>query len=138
MTASVVVVLCGIAAGVLAWVGTVAQNTGLSFSSVAGAGVNIIPAGVFVLGLGTLVHAVAPRLVAVVAYGVVVWSFLVELIGSAINLNSAVLDFSVLHHIAPVPATDPDWGGAVGLVGLGVLAAALGFAVFSRRDLVSA
>ena len=138
LTALAVVVLCGIAAGVFAWFGTVAQNTGLSFNSVASAGVNIIPPAVFVLGVGTLVHALAPRAVAVVAYGVVSWSFLVEVIGSAINLSSAVLDTSVLHHVAPVPATDPDWSGAVGLVALGVLGATVAVFVFSRRDLVSA
>lgn len=46
-----------------------------------------------------------------------------------------LLDTSVLHHIQPVPAAQPDWTTAAALTGLGTLAALAGITFFSRRDL---
>jgi putative exporter of polyketide antibiotics len=44
----------------------------------------------------------------------------------------------VLLHVAPVPAAPANVGAALWLVGLGLLAAALGGVAFSRRDIVGA
>ena len=52
--------------------------------------------------------------------------------------NRWLLDTSVLHHIQPVPAAQPDWTTAAWLTGLGTLAALAGTAFFSRRDLAGA
>jgi putative exporter of polyketide antibiotics len=73
-----------------------------------------------------------------VAYGLVVWSFLVEALWAAVNSNHWFRDTSPMLHIAPVPAADPNWTAAVRLVGLGALAALLGMAAFARRDVVGA
>jgi putative exporter of polyketide antibiotics len=43
-----------------------------------------------------------------------------------------------LLHVAPVPAADANLTAAAWLVGLGMLAAAMGVAAFGRRDLVGA
>jgi ABC-2 type transport system permease protein len=132
------VVACGLFAGILAWVGAISQGTDVGFGGLVLAGLNAAPPALFVLGLGTLAHGVLPRLAAVAAYGLIAWSFLVELIGSVLNASQWLLDTSVLHHVAPAPATDPDWISAAGLVGLGLAAAIIGGLVFSRRDLVTA
>lgn len=73
-----------------------------------------------------------------VAYGLVVWSFVIETIAAAFDSNHWLRDTSPLLHIAPVPAADPNWMAAAWLVGLGLLTAALGVAAFGRRDLVGA
>lgn len=135
---SVLLVLCGLAAGVTAWLGNELQNSGLAFWSVLEGGINTVAPGLFVLGAGALALAVVPRLVAPVTYGIVAWSFLVELVGSSLNLSAWILDTSLIHHLTPAPAVDPDWASAGVMAGLGIVMAALGAIAFQRRDLVSA
>ena len=76
-------------------------------------------------------------LAAPAAYGLVAWSFLIELLAT-VTTNRWPLDTSVLHHIRPVPAAQPDWTSAAWLTGLGTLAALIGTGLFSRRDLAGA
>jgi ABC-2 type transport system permease protein len=136
--AVVLLIVCGIAAGVLAWAGTASQHSGLSFGSLIKAGINTVPPALFVLGVGALVHATLPRLTGPAVYGVVAWSFLIEFVGSIVKTNRWLLDTSVLYHVAPAPATNPHWDSAAVLVLLGVAAAIGGTFLFARRDLVSA
>jgi ABC-2 type transport system permease protein len=84
-----------------------------------------------------LVYGVSPRRAAPVAYAIVVWSFLIEIIAATVKLNRWVLDTSVLHHVRPVPAANADWASAAAVAGLGLLAAVVGIACFGRRDLAS-
>jgi len=138
-TVSVVaLVVIGIAVGVFTWVAAAATGAGLSFSSLLAAGINVVPVGIFVLGIGTLAHGLAPRFVAAVAYGFVAWSFLVELVGASLGASRWLLDTSVLHHIARAPAVDVRWDSAALLVALGLAAAAVGAWRFARRDLAGA
>lgn len=128
----------GVVAGVATWVGAASSGAGVSLPKLLAAGVNVVPAAIFVLGIGTLVHGVVPRYASAVTYGLVAWSFLLEIVGAGLGLNGWLLDLSVLHHIARAPAADPLWGMAAVLVGLGVAAAALGALAFARRDLAGA
>ena len=132
------VVLFGVVAGLFTWGGAVATDAGLSFTTLLAAGLNVVPAGIFVLGIGTLTFGLAPRLTGPVAYGVVAWSFLVEIIGAGIGASHWLLDLSVLHHIARAPATAVRWDSAAILVALGLAAAAAGAIAFARRDLKGA
>ena len=97
-----------------------------------------MPAGIFVLGIGTLAHGVAPRLAGPVAYGIVVWSFLLEIIGAGIGASHWLLDLSVLHHISRAPATEVRLDSAAILLTLGLVAAAAGAVAFNHRDLKGA
>ncbi|HET9139281.1 ABC transporter permease subunit [Actinophytocola sp.] len=124
----------GVVAGVGTWIGTGITGAGLDFGTLLAAGVNIVPVGILVLGLGTLVHGLAPRYAAPFAYGLVAWSFLVEIIGASLGASRWLLDTSVLHHIARAPAADVRWDSAAILIGIGVAAAALGAFAFTRRD----
>lgn len=133
-----VLVVAGAVAGLLTWVGTASTGFALSFGSLLAAGVNVVPAGIFVLGIGTMVHGLAPRAAGPVAYGVVAWAFLVELIGAGLGLGQWVLDTSFLQHIARAPATDVRWNSVAILVALGLAAAAVGAWRFARRDLAGA
>jgi ABC-2 type transport system permease protein len=102
------------------------------------AGANVVPAAVFVLGLGVLLFGVAPRVAVAVTYAYVAGSFLLETVGAAVELPGLLLNLSVLHHVAPAPAVDPDWPAGGLMVGLGVAAAVVGGLVFARRDLQEA
>jgi ABC-2 type transport system permease protein len=125
-----------VAAGVAAWVGAASQHSSLGFGELVQAGLNVAPPAVFVLGVGALAFGVLPRAAIGVSYGLVVWSYLVEVVAAIQDSNHWLRDTSPLLHVAPAPAAAPDWTAAAWLVGLGLLAALVGLAAFSRRDLV--
>jgi ABC-2 type transport system permease protein len=137
-TATALLVICGATAGVLAWVGAASQHSGVGFTGLLEAGLNTVPPAVFLLGFGALIYALAPRIAGPAGYGLVAWSFLVEFVGSVVKTSHWLLDTSVLYHVAPAPATHPQWTSASVLVALGLVAAIAAAAVFSRRDLISA
>ncbi len=130
------VALCGLVAGLAAWIGAASQGAGVDITSTLGAGANVIAPALFVLGVGTLVFGVRPRFVTVVVYGVLAWSFLIEIIGGIIRANHWLLDTSVFYQMAAAPAVNPNWTTDGVLVGLGVSAAVVGGAWFRRRDLI--
>jgi ABC-2 type transport system permease protein len=134
----VLVVVASVLAGVAAWIGAISQGADVGLGELVAAGLNVVPPAVFILGVGGLAFGLWPRGAIGVAYGLVVWSFLVEVFSAAFDSNQWLRDTSPLLHIAPVPAADPNWGAAVALVGLGALAAAVGLLAFGRRDLVGA
>ncbi len=131
------IIAASLAAGLAGWAGEAADHTGLSFVQLLKAGVNIAPPALFVLGIGILAYGWRPRFAATAVYGLVAWSFMIELI-AAIITNRWLADTSVLHHINPVPAAGPDWTSATWLVGLAIAAAAVGGAGFKLRDLETA
>lgn len=130
-----VLVAAGVATGLFTWVGAASTGAGLSLPTLLAAGINVVPVGILVLGIGTLAHGLAPRSAAAVAYGLVAWSFLVEIVGAGLGLSGWLLDLSILHHIARAPAADVRWDSAAILVALGISAAVIGALAFARRDL---
>jgi ABC-2 type transport system permease protein len=135
--AAAALVLGGVVAGVFAWLGAVSQASGVSFMSMLGAGLNVIPPAVCVLGIGALAFGAWPRASTIASYGVLVWSFLVELVGGIVGLNHWVLDTSVFHQMAAAPAVSPDWTSGTVLLALGAAAAFAGGVAFRFRDLKS-
>jgi len=134
--AAALVTVLAVVGGIGAWVGAAAQGTAISLARLVAAGLNIAPVGLFVLGFGVLLHGVSPRIAAGAAYGLVAWSFLIEMVGAVVKANHWMLDLSLLHHVAPAPAADPRWTSGAVLVALGAAAALIGAACFDRRDLV--
>jgi ABC-2 type transport system permease protein len=135
--AGALVVAGSIVAAFFAWLGAVSQHTHVHLFDLLEAGLNVVPPALVVLGVGALVLGIQPRAGSIVAYAVVAWSFMAELIGSVVRANHWLLDTSVLFHMTPAPATRPDWTSAVVLSALGIAAAGVGAALFARRDLVS-
>ena len=133
--AAVVIIAAGAAAGLATWLGATIGGANLGFWTLLAAGLNVVPAGLFVLGVGTLAYGLVPRYATIVTYGLVAWSFLAELVGAGLPASGSLRQLSVLHHIARAPAEDPRWGMSLILVGIAVVAAAVGIAAFTRRDL---
>jgi ABC-2 type transport system permease protein len=131
-------VAAGFAAGVGGWIGVTAGNSQVGMSAMLQAGLNITVPALFILGVGTLLYGLVPRLAAPLLYGLILWSFLIEIIGSSITSNQWLLDTAVLSHLGPVPATSLNWTVIAWLVGLASVAALVGAAAFSRRDLTTA
>jgi ABC-2 type transport system permease protein len=124
----------GIAAGVGGWLGGSLQGGGSTLPKLLAAGLNLVAPALLVLGVGTLAHGLIPRYAGGVAYGLSAWSILIVLAGTLGSTTAQLLDLSVLHHIAPVPATGIRWTAVAVLVGVGFVASAGGAFAFSRRD----
>lgn len=114
-----------------------ARNAGVSLPMLLSAGVNALAPAALLIGIGVLVFGFVPRLTSAAMYGVIAWSFLLEMIGSTIDLNRWVRATSLLHHVAVAPAVDPDWGRALAMVGVGAALVVAGFIGFRTRDLVT-
>jgi putative exporter of polyketide antibiotics len=65
-------------------------------------------------------------------------AFLLEMLGSAIRINHWAMDTSLLHHIPPAPANDPDRPTTATYLTIGLLLALLGTWRFTRRDIHTA
>jgi len=136
--AVVLVVAAGLATGIGGWIGVTARNSEVGFSAMLQAGLNVTVPALFVLGLGGLLYGLIPRLAVPALYALVLWSFLIEIIGSGITSNHWLLDTAVLTHLGPVPATNLNWTAIAALTGLGATATIAGLLAFGRRDLVAA
>jgi ABC-2 type transport system permease protein len=132
---AVVVVLAGLIGGTSAWAGEASQGGGISYHDLFFAGINTIAPAIFTLGVGIVGLGLVPRLTTVLAYGIIGWSFLIELVSSGLNLNELILDTSVLHHVSLAPASDANWGNDAILVALGLVLCVIGTAAFNKRDL---
>jgi ABC-2 type transport system permease protein len=135
--AAIAVVASGVLAGVATWIGASIERSGIELHVLLEAGVNVVPPALCILGIGAATFGLVPRVSTVVSYGLLVWSFLVELIGGVVGMNHLVLDTSILHQMASAPAVSPDWTTNAILVATGLAAAAVGAVAFSRRDLAS-
>jgi ABC-2 type transport system permease protein len=132
------VLIASLLTGVAAWFGAATQNTGVGFGALVKAGLNVAPPAAFIFGVGALAYGLWPRGAVAVTYGLVVWSFLVDVLASLVDSNHWLRDTSPLLHLRPAPASPPDWTAAAWLVGLGMAAALVGLAAFQRRDLQGA
>ena len=83
VVAAAAIVVSSMAAGLLAWFGAALQDSGVSLRLMVEAGANVIAPALLVLGIGTLVHGVWPRVAVIATYVLVAWSFLAELVGAA-------------------------------------------------------
>ena len=133
--ASAVTVAAGVLGGLFAWLGVASQHVAVGFSNLLGAGLNTVPAGVFLLGFGALAWGCIPRMASAAVYGVLAWSFLVELLGGVVNSNHLLLDSSIFHQLNPAPAIGPDWVSGGTMIAIGIAFALLAVAAFNHRDL---
>lgn len=130
-----VVGLAGLVTGGALWLGIANQHLGVSFGTLLLASANALVPAVFVIGVGGLALGLRPRLTSLVTYGVIAWSFLLEMVSSGINLNHLILDTSILHHIALAPAGNPNWAANAIIVAIGLTLGLIGAAGFNTRDL---
>jgi ABC-2 type transport system permease protein len=128
-------VVAGLIAGATSWLGAASQDAGVGLATLLDAGLNVVPPAVFVLGAGALTFGVWPQAVSSVTYGLLAWSFLVEIIGGVAGASHWVLDTSLFHQMAAAPAVSPNWTSGAWMIALGAGAAAAGAIAFRYRDL---
>ena len=124
--------------GLGGWAGAASQHGGVRLPQLLGAALNTLPASLAVLGAGTLAHGLIPRRAAAVAYGLVAWSFVIEMLAATGTGGRLLLDLSVFHHVALVPAAAFRASGAAVLCAIGLAGMLAGAAAFGRRDLAGA
>jgi ABC-2 type transport system permease protein len=129
------VLLAGLMAGAFAWVGSANQHTGVSPEKLVAAGLNVTAPALFVVGAGALVFGYRPQLTGAAVYGLVAWSFLVDLLAALVKGTDWLRDSSLFTHIALAPSVNPDWGSDAIMVLLAFGLAALGGLAFQRRDI---
>ncbi|HUD10662.1 MAG TPA: hypothetical protein VMR28_03260 [Candidatus Saccharimonadales bacterium] len=117
------------------WLSTTSQHLGVPFYTLLKASVNSLAPVILTLGIGALAFGFRPRLTSIVAYGVLVWSFLVDLLSSGVNLNHWIKDTSLLNQVTLAPATNPNWHIVLIMFGLGMALILFGATRFHYRDL---
>jgi polyether ionophore transport system permease protein len=121
--------------GFATWVGTESQHTGVPLSKLLEAGINASIPALFVAGAGVLVLGLVPRFVSAATYGIIGYSFVVNLVGSLVKGQDWIKNSSLFTHMKLAPAVKPDWGEASVVMLVGLAAAMIGAAVFVRRDI---
>ncbi len=100
------------------------------------AGANCLPVALLFLGLATLAYALAPRAGSGIAYGLVVLSFLWQLVGSLLGAPTWLVGVTPFAHVGLVPAQSFRPVAAVAMITIGVVSAIVGTGAFRRRDLL--
>lgn len=132
-----VLTVAGILGGTAFWAAAATQHAGLTFHELLLAGINSAAPAALLLGIGVLTFGFIPRVTSIVCWGLLAWAFLLDMLGSAVNVNHWVMDTSVLHHVALAPAVNPDWRIVGTYAAIGTAAALLGGWRFTQRDLQS-
>ncbi len=89
------------------------------------------------LGLGALLYGIAPRLAVIGMYSVIVWSFVIDILSSVMNLDDLFIKSSLFHYISLSPTKSPDWTTFAWLVGIGIVMIVVGIFAFTKRDIVT-
>jgi len=130
-----VIILAGALTALGSWAALASQHTGISFHTLASASINALAPALLTVGAGIFVFGIYPRLTSIAAYGVLAWSFLIEMISSGLKLNHWILDTSILSHVAFAPAVNPRWSTDLIVAAIAVALGVLGSVAFRSRDL---
>jgi polyether ionophore transport system permease protein len=137
LLAACATVVIALLTGLLTWAGVVAGGTSVSLGQMLEAGANCLPVAALFLGVAALAYAAVPRAAAAVSYGLLVLTFLWQAVGSLLGAPSWLVGLTPFGHVALVPVEPFRATAAVVMIAIGVAAAAVGLAVFRRRDLIA-
>lgn len=130
---TIISVLCVFAT----WVVADLQNIPLDLWNMFLVSIALTGTVIFLLGLGALLYGIAPRIATIGMYVVIVWSFLIDILGSVIELNEVVTKSSLLHYVSLSPIAAPDWETFTAMLLLGIVMAVIGITAFTKRDIVA-
>jgi ABC-2 type transport system permease protein len=132
--ASMAIVATAVLTGFAAWLGAKSQGVEPGFGRMTGAGLNVVPTALLVLGLGVVVLAVAPRAAVRAVYAFVIASVILDLLTAIVSGFSWVDDFSLFHYMALAPADRIDGRTVAVTLALAAVCCGAGLAIFRRRD----
>lgn len=134
---AVAVVVAGFLGGAGAWVGAATQGVELDLLATVGAGLNVVPIALVVLGVGAVVLSIAPRAAGRAVYGVVIWSLLIDLVASMITSVSWLAHLGLFHYMALAPAQPVDPLTVVLTLGVALALCAAATLRFRHRDIAT-
>src|ERR1019366_1700511 len=73
--------VCGIVAGLATLLGAVLGGAHVDGAALVGAGLNLVPPAVCILGIGALAYGMVPRMAGRIVWGLVGWAVLIDLLG---------------------------------------------------------
>jgi ABC-2 type transport system permease protein len=122
-------------AGLATWAGTAWVGAGLAVGDALWGALSVVPVALLCLGAALAALGWAPS--AVLGLGVLpaAGGYLLLVFADSFRWPEWVRDLSPFAHLAAVPAEPMDVGGAVGMLAVAVLLAAVGLAGYARRDL---
>lgn len=113
------------------------QQVCFSFKDAFDSGVAVASGLVLVIGVGTCLYGLWPR-IAVVGMAIVVgWGFVVDILQDLFHLQDWVQKTSILHYIPVDPSKTPEWSGMIWLVIIGVVLVVVGIYSFAKRDIIT-
>lgn len=112
-------------------------NLPLEFAKLAALSVAMLGSVLFLTGVGTLIYGALPRIGTFVMYGIIAWSFIIDLISSVIKMDELILQTSLFHYMTFNVSEWPDWNIFMWLTGLGIVMAAIGVIAFCKRDIIT-
>jgi ABC-2 type transport system permease protein len=133
--ASVTILATAALTGFATWLGAKSQGVEPGLGRMIGAGLNVVPTALLVLGIGVVILAVAPRAAVRAVYAVVIGSIILDLLTAIVSGLSWLDDFSLFHYMALAPAAHIDPTTVVVTLLLSAACCAVGLALFGRRDL---
>ncbi len=129
------ITVAGVLAGLGAWLGAATQGVDLRFVSLVDAGLNVIPTALVTLGVGAVMLSMAPRHAAGSVYGVVMWSLLVDLVGTLVGGLSWIDRLSLFHYMALAPAQRWDLWTLTMTVAFALVLCVVATIRFGHRDM---
>jgi polyether ionophore transport system permease protein len=118
------------------WVVAGLQNISLDLWNMLLVSIALTGTIMFLLGFGTLLYGILPRTAVIGMYVVVAWSFIIDIVGSVVELNDIVIKSSLLHYVSVSVAEAPDWGRFAWLALFGLAMATVGIFAFAKRDII--
>ncbi|HEY2814884.1 MAG TPA: hypothetical protein VGJ03_15565 [Acidimicrobiales bacterium] len=135
--AAVAIAVAGLLGGLFGWLGAATQGVDPGLGAMLGAGLNVVPTALAVLGIGAVAVAIRPRTATYAVYGVVVWSLLIDLLASLVTGLEWLDHLSLFHYMALAPAQAVDALDVVLTLVLAVALCGIATAIFSRRDVIA-
>ncbi len=132
--AAAAVVVTALIAGISAWLGAMTQGVNPGFATMAGAGLNVAPIALVVLGFGALVFAIEPRAATYAVYAIVIASLVIDLFATLVSGLEWLDHVSLFHYMALAPAQSVDALTVVLTLAAAALLTAAALALFARRD----
>ncbi len=111
------------------------QHISLNFARVIATSICLTGSVAFLLGVGTLLYGLLPRLASIAMYAIIFWSFLITLLASAAQLSKWLLHSSVFYYTNFSLNQWPDWKTFSWFMVLAVMLSWVGIRAFARRDI---
>jgi ABC-2 type transport system permease protein len=122
--------LCALAT----WLGVLVSGTAMGLRAPLEGMANALTLVPWLIGVSILLIALTPRFSFLVIAMMLTVFYIDAVLGPIMRWPEWLLDVSPFFHLHLVPVVSSNWGATLSLTLIGIVAGALGFGVFARRD----